>query len=306
MVKYKSVFVILIFLFSFTQVFGDTAEKEFKEIIDFREGGEIYLKNVNGSIEVKSWEREEVEVIADIEVKAGNMDDAEDFLNEVEINIDKSFDKIAIEVDYPKIGGGGFWDLIFGGSKPNVSVSFWLKVPKRSNLDMNSTNGKIEIYDIEGKVGSKSTNGSINIEKVNGDAVLRTTNGSISASGVRGDIKAETTNGKVDLKEIIGNVSAKSTNGSINSQIIKIDAVKEMNLRTTNGSISINLPKDVNVDFDARTSNGKIYSEFPILVKGEISKKHITGKINNGGPLIYLKTTNGDVRILESNTGENF
>jgi len=306
MIKYKSIFVVLILLFSFAQVFGATAEKEFKEIIDFREGGEIYLKNVNGSIEVESWEREEVEIVADIKVKAGNMDDAEDFLDEVEINIDESFDKIAVEVDYPKIEGGGLWDLIFGGGRPNVNVSFWLKVPKRSNLDMNSTNGKIEIYDIEGKVGSKSTNGSINIEKVSGDADLKTTNGGISASGVSGDIKAETTNGKVDLEEIIGNVSAKSTNGSINSQIIKIDAVKEMNLRTTNGSISLNLPKGINADFDARTSNGKIYSEFPILVKGEISKSHITGKINNGGPLIYLKTTNGNVRILESNTGENF
>ena len=306
MIKYKSIFVVLILLFSFTQVFGATAEKEFKKVIDFREGGEIYLKNVNGSIEVKSWEREEVEVIADIKVKAGNMDDAEDFLNEVEINIDESFNKIAIEVDYPKIEGGGLWDLIFGGGRPNVSVSFWLRVPKRSNLDMNSTNGKIEIYDIEGKVGSNSTNGSINIEKVSGDAELKTTNGRISAYGVSGDIKAETTNGKVDLKEIIGNVSAKSTNGSINSQIIEIDEVKEMNLRTTNGSISLNLPKGINADFDARTSNGKIYSEFPILVKGEISKSHITGKINDGGPLIYIKTTNGNIEILESNTGENF
>ena len=298
MVKYKSICVGLIFLFSFTQAFAATAEKEFKKIIDFREGGEIYLKNVNGNVDVESWEREEVEVIAHIKVKAGRMDDAEDFLNEVEINIDESFDKIAIEVDYPRREGGGFWDLIFGG-KPNVSVSFGLKLPKRSNLDMNSTNGKIEIYDIEGKVGSKSTNGSINIEKVSGDVELRTTNGSISAYGVKGDTKAETTNGKVDLKEIIGNVSAKSTNGSIYAQIIKIDAVKEMNLRTTNGSVSVNLPKGINADFDARTSNGKIYSEFPVLVKGEISKNHITGKINNGGPLIYVKTTNGDIRILE-------
>ena len=306
MFKYKNIFVILIFLLSFTRVFGATAEKEFKETIDFREGGEIYLKNVNGSVDVKSWEREEVEIVANIEVKAGRMDDAEDFLNEVEINIDKSFDKIAIEVDYPEREGGGFWNLIFRGGRPNVSVTFWLKVPKRSNLDMNSTNGKIEIYDIEGKVGSKSSNGSINVENVTGNAELRTTNGSISASGVRGDTNAETTNGKVNLKEITGNVSAKSTNGSINSQIIKIDAVKEMNFKTTNGSISINLPKGIDADFDAKTTNGKIYSEFPILVKGEISKNHITGKINNGGPLIYLKTTNGDVRILESNTSENF
>ena len=304
MIKYKSIFVVLILLFSFAQIFGATAEKEFKKIIDFREGGEIYLKNVNGNIDVESWQREEVEVIAHIKVKSGNMDDAEDFLNEVEIIIDESFDKIEIEVDYPERRSGrdeglGLWDLIFGGGRPNVSVSFGLKVPKRSNLDMNSTNGKIEIYDIEGKVGSKSTNGSINIEMVSGDVELRTTNGSISASGVRGDTKAETTNGKVDLKEIIGNVSAKSTNGSIYSQIIKIDAVKEMNFRTTNGSVRINLPKGINADLDASTSNGKIYSEIPVLVKGEISKNHITGKINNGGPLIYVKTTNGDIRILE-------
>ena len=63
MVKYKSIFVFLILLFSFTQAFGATAEKEFKKIIDFREGGEIYLKNVNGNVDVESWQCQKEKIL---------------------------------------------------------------------------------------------------------------------------------------------------------------------------------------------------------------------------------------------------
>ncbi|NVM04367.1 MAG: DUF4097 family beta strand repeat protein [Candidatus Helarchaeota archaeon] len=305
MTKYKSIFVVLIFLFSFNLVFGATTEKEFKKIIDFREGGRVYLKNVNGNIDVKSWGREEVEVIANIKVKAGSMDDAEDFLEKVEINVDKSIDEIEIEVDYPKREGKGFWDIFFGWGKPSVSISFLLNVPKITNLDMNTTNGKVKVYDIEGKVYSNSTNGSINVEKVIGDAELKTTNGSILASNVKGDINAKTTNGKVNLKGIIGNVSAKSTNGEIHSQIIEIDVAIEMNFKTTNGSIEVSLPSGIDADLDASTTNGKISSEFPVVVQGEINKRHITGKINNGGPLIYIRTTNGSIKVSESEKSEH-
>ena len=297
-------FFVIFLLFSNYPIVGETVEREFGKIIEFRENGNIYLKNINGNVEAKSWDRNDVEVKAVIKVKAGNIDDARDFLDEVKILIDASFDNIAIEVDYPRRKGGGFWDLLFGWGKPKVSISFWLMVPKISNLDMNTTNGKIKIYDIEGKVFSKSTNGTISVEKVNGDAELRTTNGSISADYVTGDIKANTTNGKINMKGIVGNIDAKTTNGGISAVIVSVVKEKEMNFKTTNGSVAISLSKDINAYLDARTTNGKIYTEFPILFQGEIKKNHITGKINNGGPLIYIKTTNGGIKILESNVRE--
>jgi hypothetical protein len=280
---------------------GATVEKEFKEVLDFVEGGRIYLENVNGNIEAKSWTRAEVDVKALIKVKAEDAKEAEATLGKVKILINKSLNKISIEVDYPKkAGGSGLWKLLFGRGKPVVSTSFWLTVPKKSDLDMNTTNGKVEISDIEGNVLSRSTNGSVSVRNVVGSTESKTTNGKISAVDVRGDTVAKTTNGKISMKKIDGNINAKSTNGEIYAEVFGTTKGKDMEFLTTNGSVTVLLPKDINADLKAKTNNGTIYTEYPITMVGVISKKQITGKINNGGPLIYIETTNGGIEILKS------
>jgi len=282
---------------------GATVEKEFKEILPFVEDGSIYLENVNGNIEVKSWTRAEVEVKALIKVKARDAKEAKATLGKVEILIDKSFNKISIGADYPKkAGGSGLWKLLFGRGKPVVTISFWLTVPKNSDLDMNTTNGKVEVSDIEGKVLSRSTNGSVYVRNVVGSTESKTTNGSIFAVDLRGDAVAKTTNGKINMRRIDGNISAKSTNGEIYAEVLGITKGKDMEFITLNGSVKVLLPKDINADLEAKTKNGKIYTEYPITMVGEISKKYITGKINGGGPPIYIETTNGGIEILESNS----
>ena len=293
--------VLLLLLCSPNISFGATVEKEFKDILPFVESGSIYLENVNGNIEAKSWTRAEVEVKALIKVKAGDAKEAEATLEKVEILINKSLNKISIEVDYPKKArGSGLWKLLFGRGKPVVTISFWLTVPKKSDLDMNTTNGKVEVSDIEGKVLSGSTNGSVYVKNVVGSIESKTTNGNISAVDLRGDARAKTTNGKINMRRIDGNINAKSTNGEIYAEVARLTKGKDMEFVTTNGSVTVLLPKDINADLEAKTKNGKIYTEYPITMSGEISKKHITGKINNGGPLIYIETTNGGIEILES------
>jgi DUF4097 and DUF4098 domain-containing protein YvlB len=165
---------------------------------------------------------------------------------------------------------------------------------------MNTTNGKVEISDIEGKILSRSTNGSVYVRNVVGSTESKTTNGNISAVDLRGDAVAKTTNGKINMRRIDGRINAKSTNGEIYAEVVGITKGKDMEFITTNGSVKVLLPKDINADLEAKTNNGRIYTEYPITMAGEISKKHITGKLNDGGPLIYIETTNGGIEILES------
>ena len=303
--NFKKIFLCfaILLLFPVYSIIGETLEKKFEKTIDFKKGGIIYLKNINGDIEVKSWEKEKVEIKALIQVKSG--DDPQKFLDEIKILINTTDGRVGIEVDYPdREEDRGFWDLLFGGRRRSFKVSFWLTVPKISNIDMNTTNGGINIYDIEGKVFSKSTNGSIQLENVSGNTELRTTNGSVNTKNIIGDIDAKTTNGRITLSNIDGNVVARTTNGEVLVDVIKSITGKIMNLRTTNGSVTLNLAKDIDADLDAKLTNGKIYTDFPVLVKGEISKNSISGKINNGGSLIQIRTTNGEIRILESKTSE--
>jgi hypothetical protein len=67
---------------------------------------------------------------------------------------------------------------------------------------------------------------------------------------------------------------------------------------TSNSSITLHLPGEVNASLSAGTSNSSIVSDFEMRTRGEISKHHIAGSIGNGGPLIDLSTSNGQIRIL--------
>jgi len=238
--------------------------KEFRKSYPFSPGGKVAVKNVNGNISVEPWDRDSVEVFAEIEVKARSRREAEEFMDEVEILIDDQHDRLLIEPDYPKIrGGDSFWDWIFGGKKPRVKVQFWIRVPAKTDLNLKSVNGRVEVRDVEGR------------------AKLETTNGQIEAEGMR------------------GSVDARTTNGGIRVELAELDPDDEMTFRTTNGGIKLYLPEDVQVDIEASTVNGGISTDFPLEVNGKFNRKLVKGRINGGGGLIDLHTVNGSIRIYE-------
>ena len=91
---------------------------------------------------------------------------------------------------------------------------------------------------------------------------------------------------------------AHSTNGSINVSMHKFSE-DEMSFKTTNGSIKLYLPYNTDADIEARTTNGSIRCELPMSERYTKSKRRLEGEINDGGSLIYMKTTNGSISVLE-------
>ena len=258
--------VLLLVLISICFTFSlhaSTITREFRREVDFDPGGEVRVRNVNEQISVKPWDRNSVEIYAEIEVKAGSRRDAEEFMKRVEILVDEQRGRLSVEADYPKIrGGDGIWDWIFG-KKPQVKIEFWIRVPSETDLDLKSVNGGVLVEDVEGR------------------AELRTTNGKIDADGMR------------------GSVSAYTTNGGIRVVLSRVEPNHKMSFHTTNGGIKLYLPDDIEADIDASTTNGSISTDFPLEVRGKYNRKRIRGRINGGGGLIDLHTTNGSIRLYE-------
>ena len=262
---YRFRFWVLLFLLGGVGLLmGSTVKKEFKKRFDFQTGGEVDVKNVNGNIYVETWDKEFVEVYAEIEVKARSRREAEAFMEKVKILIDHDRNRLLVETNYPKFrGGGSIWDWIFGGKKPQVKVEFWIRVPAKTDIGLKTVNGRVLARDVEGR------------------AKLATTNGNIKAEGIR------------------GSVDASLTNGGISVELAELNFDEDMSLRTTNGSIKLYLPEDVEADVDASTVNGSVSTDFPLEVRGRFIGKRIRGRINGGGNVIDLHTVNGSIRIYE-------
>jgi DUF4097 and DUF4098 domain-containing protein YvlB len=247
-------------------VFQRYDEKEdFLKTLPLDKDGTFSLINLNGPVTIKTWNRVEVEIMAEKSVRGSREN-----LDKIKIEIDADSNSIVVNTIFPKM-------RTFRGK-----VSYEIKVPEGLKLEKIS-----------------SVNGNLNIHGPVTDVRATTTNGDISISEASGRLDFSTTNGNVKTEDVHGEISARSTNGSIS---LEVDSISdEITARTTNGGISLTIDSgDIDADVEARTTNGRVTIDFPVKIQsGQISKRSFDGRIGEGGPLISLKTTNGPIKILK-------
>jgi DUF4097 and DUF4098 domain-containing protein YvlB len=108
-----------------------------------------------------------------------------------------------------------------------------------------------------------------------------------------------TTNGGISLDQVGGDVRAETTNGGVNARLAgNTWKGRGLDLRTTNGGVSVSIPRGYNARLETGTTNGGMNIDFPITVQGLIGKR-IETQLGSGGPLVRVVTTNGGVKISQ-------
>ncbi|MGH7713230.1 MAG: DUF4097 family beta strand repeat-containing protein [Gemmatimonadaceae bacterium] len=131
------------------------------------------------------------------------------------------------------------------------------------------------------------------------DLVASTQNGGISVEEVEGRMNFEAENGGITLREAAGSINAHTTNGGVSARLSGTSWRGErLDLRTTNGGVSLDIPRGYNAQLETGTVNGGMHVDFPITIQGRIGRR-ITTTLGSGGPLVRAVTTNGAVRIRE-------
>ena len=126
-----------------------------------------------------------------------------------------------------------------------------------------------------------------------------TQNGGVAAEGVQGDMDFQASNGGINLVDVGGDVRAETTNGGVSASLAgNTWQGRGLDLRTTNGGVSLDIPRGYNARLETGTTNGGMRVDFPITVQGMIGKR-ITTQLGSGGPLVRVVTTNGGVRVSE-------
>ncbi|GAA4362405.1 hypothetical protein GCM10023151_16550 [Kangiella marina] len=222
--------------------------KTFSQSYDFFKHGSINLDNINGSIEVSGWDKDEI--LLEYTITADDTDD----LKNVKVEVEHSEQDFDVEVD---IESGGFMN--WGGN--SGEVSFQLKVPK--GVSLNSI---------------ESVNGSIKIEGVSGEIRAETVNGKIVIRNAAQDVKFGTVNGDVEvhLDQLHSShrIKGDTVNGDIEVYLPENDGF-ELRTETVNGDLSnefgINVDEGeyVGADMDGKYKNGGASLKFD-TVNGDI------------------------------------
>ncbi|MBD3224651.1 MAG: DUF4097 family beta strand repeat protein [Caldithrix sp.] len=254
---------VAICVFVSQSIFAVTQEETLEKRIQIDNQKALQLKNINGNIEINSWDRPEIEILAFKKAHGSSERKVKRLLQEIEITIDRSGETIIVETLLPhqKEESRGFFSALFNIGDYGTAVRFELKVPSQFDLKIASTNGNLEI------------------------------------SGCQGQHDFSTTNGNISAKALKGEVDCQSTNGRIEAELLEFNNGASIDCKTTNGSIYLTLPADVRADVNAKTTNGSIDLAYPEKVIHDQSRNSIKASINGGGPLIWLKTTNGNINI---------
>ncbi|MGH9423632.1 MAG: DUF4097 family beta strand repeat-containing protein [Thermoanaerobaculia bacterium] len=238
---------------------ASTLDQAFDRTFDVRPGAVFGLTNTNGHITVRSWDQPRIRVHAVKHVESRDNDAARDAMKAITLALSQPNGGLRIDTKYPKSTNGIFeW---IAGTNVNISVNYEVTVPRTMDLQIEDTNGTIE------------------------------------ASDIRGSHKIETTNGRILLTRCAGDVDAETTNGSIEAELTTVNAGRGMRLETTNGHISVRLPRTFAARIDAANTNGSIDTNMPVTTSGTHDKHELRGTINGGGPDLRLRTTNGSIHI---------
>ncbi|NBC15865.1 MAG: DUF4097 family beta strand repeat protein [Bacteroidetes bacterium] len=142
-----------------------------------------------------------------------------------------------------------------------VAVQYHVYVPHASNLDLEAHNGGITIHDVQGAIA------------------FRTLNGGVTLAGLGGDVRGTTTNGGLTVE-----LSGPRWDG------------RGLDVKTTNGSVTLVVPEDYSAELETGTVNGRVRTDFPVMVEGDVTRD-LSTTLGDGGAPLRLSTTNGSVHI---------
>jgi hypothetical protein len=160
----------------------------------------------------------------------------------------------------------------------NSGGSVELLVPEEAILDLKTSNGAIDVAGPSRSLSAKSSNGPLSAKGGSGIFDLQTSNGAIEVEATKADLKAQSSNGRL---RFVGSL-----------------AEGEHFLRTSNGSVNVQMPSDSSFKLDASTLNGRVKCEFDLGKTERERKTHLVG-VAGQSPLakLTIRTSNGTVEI---------
>lgn len=158
---------------------GEELREEFKQTYPLSATGRVSLENINGSVRISVWDRNEVLVSA---VKKAYRRER---LDEATIQVRATEDTIRIRTEYPS-RSQTFTSDERGRINNPATVDYTLTVPRQARLEaIELINGELQIDGAEGDVRASSINGPVKARGLKGEARLSTINGPLEATFIQ-------------------------------------------------------------------------------------------------------------------------
>src|SRR5215471_14257354 len=221
--------------------------------------------HANGGTQVVGWDQNNYSVTACKAVAAG--DAAESLLSQITMSIENG----TVSTHGPS------------GEHADWTVYLLIRTPKSAAIELETMNGPISLYDVDGKLTAHANNGPIGLHNFSGEADVTAQNGPISMDGSKGNIRIKTQNGPIDV-----NLEGTSWNGS------------GLSADAQNGPVTLHVPSGFQSGFVVESTNHAPMSCHASIC-GSARKtwddQHRRIEYGSSPAVVHLSTVNGPVSV---------
>jgi Putative adhesin/Domain of Unknown Function (DUF748) len=211
-------------------------------------GGRVEVVNINGPVELAAGPAGTVEVHATVTAKALTEAGARDILAKGNIQETAEPPRVRVETIIPR------------GVHGSYEVRYQVRLPADAQVDVSTTNGPLTADGLAGRLNVTGVNGKVVLDNMSGaiDAVVANGSMTVTLARLTAAVRLDITNGRLSVElpaASHANLSAHVVNGSLSVSGLQVEEPKgrriqsleallngggpELNLRTTNGRISI-------------------------------------------------------------------
>lgn len=260
----------------------------------------VEVSNVQGSVRITAWDRNEVELVAELES------------DKDELEFEATSRKVRIEVDRPDSRRG----------RDHAEANLTLQVPRGARLfidtvsaditvagvhgeqDLESVSGDVGTQAYDAPVKASAVSGDVTVTGTGGKAAVKTENvsGTATITGVRGSFEGEVVSGEIHATiAAADHIEVNSVSGDVTVDA-QLAATARVDMQSVSGTILLRIKPPVNADFDIESFSGDIENCFG--PKARDTSRFTPGSElsftqGNGGARIELQTLSGDINVCD-------
>ena len=223
----------------------------------------VRVETFDGEVLIEAWDRPEVQLTA---IKRARDEQA---MRRINLRAEQTGGGVDIIAAFDKTQSPRGWQ------DTNASVALEVRVPRNTNLNVHTGDGRVRLNGVRGEV------------------IVRTGDGAVDVSEGAGRLRIETGDGRVRVAQFNGEADAQSGDGRITLE----GRFTRLSARTSDGGISLTMP--TNVDATIETDAGLVVNEGLAVPADNSSDEQRVRRwrVGRGGNLFTLRTNDGSIYL---------
>ena len=285
-------------------------EERFNRTLDVGPDAALSIGNIAGDIHVEGGPGSSI--VIDAVKTVEDQGDAE-LLKSVDIEVSQLGNRVRVSTEHT---GRGRRHRDHDG---NVSVSYHVKVPKGTEVEIQSVSGSVFLTGVAGAANAQSVSGDVRVTDVSELVQAKSVSGNVEVlrarSGRHADI--ESVSGEVVVEDIEANeVTVSSVSGDVrlrgvSSRRASLESVSgdleytgsiaasgRYDFQSHSGDVLLTIGEDVGFELEASTFSGEIESDFTLKTTSRAQKgRRLSAVVGDGSAFIEASTFSGDIRL---------